>query len=265
MAALEISLARGDEPVDAKVFFETAGEVIDLVQRAERNIGGRQQSPARWALTELRVGSAVAVASPVGEESDRRRACEASMRLVEGLNALESSATIPPAFDVDMLRSLLRVARGHEVGNEVRISSSADGGKHLIQASVAARTIQHAKDALAARKLEFDSVQGEIDRLDVRGSKREVSIFDIEQNRSVRATFPPELLADVLRNIKQRVAAWGLAQRTAAGQTVAFEIEKLEPLADRPIMPVREIAGIAPWWTDGEDPTEWVRGQRAGE
>ncbi|GAA1995714.1 hypothetical protein GCM10009799_22710 [Nocardiopsis rhodophaea] len=80
----------------------------------------------------------------------------------------------------------------------------------------------------------------------MRGSKREVSVFDADQNRSVRAAFSSGLLPEVSKHTKQRVAAWGLAQRTAAGQTVAFEIEKLEPLAEHPIMPVREIAGIAP-------------------
>ncbi|MBV2361923.1 hypothetical protein ACFPZ0_09200 [Streptomonospora nanhaiensis] len=261
MSALEILLSREGEPVDAAVFFESAKTVIDLVQQIERSLG-RTRVATRWGITELRLGSAVVVTTPI---EDSPSANEAGELLVKGVGSLERSPQMPSAFTLEVLRGLLRVASNSEQSDRARLTLRFGEGKAAAAAAVSAQLAANARKLLSARILEFESVQGEIDRIDVRGGKREVSIFDTEQNRSVRATFSDDMLADIVGSIKQRVAAWGLAQKTASGQIVSFEIERLERIDDRPPVSVREIAGIAPWWTDGEDPTEWVRRHREEE
>ncbi|MFC4865639.1 hypothetical protein [Streptomonospora arabica] len=262
MSALEIVLSRDDGPVDAAVFFDSAGTAIDLVQQVERASGGARTA-ARWGITELRSGSAIVVAAPIGENQSADLAGEL---FVNGVRELDHSARIPPAFTLDVLRGLLRMAKEVEQGNTIRfelVSKDSDPGAG--PATVTLDLARHARQLLTARHLEFAAVQGEIDRIDVRGSKREVSIFDTEQNRSVRATFADSMLPAVVENIKRRVAVWGLVRKTAAGQILSFQIERLEVLEDRPLMSIRDIAGIAPWWTGGEDPTEWIRGRREEE
>ncbi|PRX91931.1 DUF433 domain-containing protein [Allonocardiopsis opalescens] len=50
--------------------------------------------------------------------------------------------------------------------------------------------------------------------------------------------------------------------RAAVWFEETFTARVVMPDPDREPIPIAEIAGIASWWTDGEDPTEWVRKQR---
>lgn len=250
----------------------TLRSFVDILKRAQLILGDLDSAISEdprgsleWYITDLEVGSAIAVIEPrpKGKRTDDRVALMVGANFVQGLKTVEEGETIPPYFsDVDMGRVRAIAQRLGKPGAKVLEVAHLNGGQ-------IAATMTQQSGLNVARLLEpatsgIGSVVGKLEVISVHGPPR-FNVYDSATKRAVRCRFDSERLDEVAAALGKRVSVTGIVHRNANGDPLRVERPELRLLPDDAELPTtRDLIGLVPDLTDGLSAEEHVRRLRNG-
>lgn len=243
---MAIGLDIGGDRIRAAVVRDSLDDLLTLLGDASRASGaGRQE----WVIDDLHIGSAVLAVA--GDEE--RPVTEL---LSAGLEALSLAAEIPVAWTRRMVEKIRDLGQriGHGGATRVVVTGLAPAGISLTPEIVA-----NATQALGAAAVSYGEFQGAVDRWSERRG-HEIGL-DTDCEGAVTTTYSANLAERVRREaIGQRIEAWGLVERDAAGRVIRLRMDDFEVLAPRAAIPIAELAGVfgtpdgEPWF----DLSDWL-------
>jgi hypothetical protein len=263
-AAVTITLETEGHYVTLGDLARAAGDLSELVTSVAGDLGEETETTLNddqhWAVSNMRVGSAVLTVAPLVPRLEAKSAQEVMGTILGGLRKLEAGAEDRPEHFPDQA---LYAAR-HLVGmlNDGVTRITLRSGNEVIELS---QRVQATVDALVRGVNEvLGSVEGRLEGLTVHGT-RQASLYQSGTNRRIECRFPPELLKDMIEGFTHRVQVIGLIRYTRRGEPASVQVERVRRLRDRREGPsIADLAGIDPDFTGGLSPEEYLERLRDG-
>lgn len=184
--------------------------------------------------------------------------------LVDGARSLVHSPELP-AYYSDRIVNRMMTA-GRLSGGVEGISLATVNGSVGAEVALSGSFLANAKNAIRGTQQGWGVVVGILDILDSRHPRSGIraSLLDENTKRGVSINVPSER-TDALKALwNSRVLVGGPLKRNERGQAVSMTLEYLESYSgyDDVRLDASSLCGIAPDWTDGMDPIDWVRAIR---
>lgn len=236
---------------------------LALIQGVDSVITRLEKGMVDWYVADLRIGSlgATLMAKPKKRQAIRYQphiAEDIMSAVIEGVAAIEATATVPPSFPEPSMRRVQRLA--NLITEDGARAFNFDLARPVRHARVSERSAEHAKQALKPRYRANGSVVGTLEVISVH-RQRLFSVYDEISRRAVRGYFTDEIMDLVKEALGQRVAVDGVVSRNGAGDLVSVLVDQLQVLPDEDDLPtVSRLVGSDPRFT-GDKPTEQYLGE----
>lgn len=231
-------------------------DVLGGLNRLLKGMGGGEE----WSLTGLGEGSALLAARPLNRED-----ADVGPRLLCVVRELEERPQIPSLEDETTVRRIADltglVGKRGVAGLRVRTDLHSPWSQAVaLTPAVRMNALQALKVSARARS----SFQGRLDKVNLRGSTPQFSLFNEARGLALRCnTTDDEVIEQVKRLMGEVVTARGDLSRNASNQPVHLRVDRLRAVeARRRNVSVEDWAGISPEWTNGQSSVDFVRRQR---
>jgi hypothetical protein len=200
----------------------------------------------RWVISELRGGSAYAVANAqvLGERVFRADVDLAVKNTGLGLNELAKSSDRPKFFNDEALRISRRL---------VQLASQSDAGHARLVFGVvsvpvapSSEALKSNVDALVKGDLPgIGSIEGQLIRVEGSDGSYKIAVFDRLRGRKVPCHIKPDLLKRALEAFDSRVVVRGVVWSRRDGSPARIEVRHFEEMPSGDVIPKwQEMRGI---------------------
>lgn len=235
-----------------------------ILRDLDSAISARPKGSLEWYITDLRIGSAVAVVEsrPAVPEADERLAAMVSENFVIGLETIERGESLPAYFsDTDMGRVAAISRMLPQAGGEVFRAAHLNGGQRT--ATLTSKAAVNVTKLMEPHFKTIGSVSGKLEVISIHGPPR-FNVYDNLTKRAVRCRFPREQLDEVAAALGQTVIVSGIVHRNGNGEPISVERPELRIVEAGQRPTTRDIVGIDPAFTGDEDTVDYISRRRNG-
>lgn len=256
----------GERRISVDAFIRAVQDSEIILSELDRSLAGGK---LHWYFTDLRIGSGHAALAGEWEASqdDRvlfdaeyRRSLEIEIpsRFVDGLASLESGAgSWPKDFSeraVEAADRLARLVNGYV--KEVRISAPELSKSVRITERISAAV----RELQSRQYTDMGSIEGIVQSISAANHPYRFSIRDPLTGRLVQCNFNLDRIDEVRQSLLRRVSVRGQIRYTEDGIPVRLTgLESIEVIEPRGDFDVASLIGIAPDFTEGLPPEEYLR------
>lgn len=263
-AAVTITLQTEDHYVTLGDLAQAARDLSELLTNVAADMAEEVETSLKddqhWAVSKMKVGSAVLTVAPLVPLVEVRTAQEVVGTVLNGLRKLEAGVEERPQHFPD--QSLYAARRLVSMLNDGITRITLRAGDQVIELS---QRVQATVDALVRGVSEvLGSLEGRLEGLTVHGT-RQAYLYQSGTNKRIECRFPSELLRDMLDNFTYRVQVVGLIHYTRHGEPASVQVERIRRLGDRREgRSLTDLAGIDPDFTGGLSPEKYLERLRDG-
>ena len=224
----------------AAVLTETISILTDLQY-------SRNQRVVTWYLTDLRIGSAVAVLTPedISEES-----LVVGTEFVNGLKSAEEGRALPEYFSSTSLTKLSSMVRMLSTpGIEFLEASIERAGDQTVSARATDNVRENIRRLQQPRRRSYGSISGTLDTISTRRDSKKFQILDPVSRRPVSCQFSDDQIDVVKDALTRRVVVSGTVVRNMSGQPLRIEDGELQ--VPDSSTPLTNLIGVDPQFTGG--------------
>ena len=224
----------------ASVLTETVSILTDLQH-------SRSQRVVTWYLTDLKIGSAVAVLTPedISDES-----LVVGTEFVNGLKSAEEGRALPEYFSATSLAKLTSMVRMLGTpGIEFLEASIERTGAPIVSARATNNVRENIRRLQQPRRRSYGSITGTLDTISTRKDTKKFQILDPVSRRPVSCQFSVDQIDVIKDALTKRVVVSGTVVRNITGQPLRIEDGELQVLD--PSTPLTNLIGVDPQFTGG--------------
>lgn len=229
---------------DASSFFTAGLHLLELLDDLS------ETTDVAWAVTDLRIGSAISGLSATGTHRDAGVAAVHSV--VKGLIYIREGRGLPTEWTptaVNRAKELVRHA-----GTDAKVE--ADGNVIPLD-----RRLREALEGISPWVREFyGAVRGKLTGVNVTRGNR-ASIKPHGGGRVVHIGFPTALAESMRDGLLEFVEVEGMVRQNDEGRTYYVSAENVR-IVEQPTIPWRDLQGYLPEITDGLPVAEYLEGLR---
>lgn len=244
MANLTLKIEAPPNRVPVTAFATVLADTVSILADLQHS---RNQRIVTWYLTDLRIGSAVAVLTPedISDES-----LAVGTEFVNGLRSAEEGRALPEYFSTASLTKLSSMVRMLSTpGIEFLEASIESAGEQTISARATENVRENIRRLQQPRRRSYGSISGTLDTISTRRNSKKFQILDPVSRRPVSCQFSDDQIDLVKDALTRRVVVSGTVVRNVSGQPLQIEDGEIK-FSDASV-PLTDLIGVDPQFTGG--------------
>lgn len=244
MTNLTLRIEAPPNRVPVTAFAAVLTDTVSILADLQRS---RSERVVTWYLTDLKIGSAVAVLTPedISDES-----LKVGTEFVNGLKSAEEGRALPEYFSAASLVKLSSmVGKLNTPGIQYLEASIEQAGAESLTARATGNVRENIQRLQQPRRRSLGSITGILDTISTRSKTKKFQILDPVSRRPVSCEFAAEQIDAIKDALTKRVVVSGTVVRNEKGQPLRIVDGELKILD--PSVPLTSLVGLDPEFTGG--------------